>query len=147
MSESIKSKYRPSYPQKYKGNPNNIICRSSWERKFCTWCDLNENILEWASEEFYIPYISPLDRKVHRYFPDFIIKVKESTGIIKTYVVEVKPKRQTMPPVKKSRVTKSFIYEAKTYEVNKAKWKAAQEWCADRKLEFKIVTEDDLGIK
>ena len=84
---------------------------------------------------------------MHRYFPDFIIKVKESTGIIKTYVVEVKPKRQTMPPVKKSRVTKSFIYEAKTYEVNKAKWKAAQEWCADRKLEFKIVTEDDLGIK
>ena len=147
MSESIKSKYRPSYPQKYKGNPNNIICRSSWERKFCTWCDLNENILEWASEEFYIPYISPLDRKVHRYFPDFIIKVKESTGIIKTYVVEVKPKRQTMPLIKKSRVTKSFIYEAKTYEVNKAKWKAAQEWCADRKLEFKIVTEDDLGIK
>ena len=146
MNESIKSKYKPSYPQKYKGNPNNIICRSSWERKFCAWCDLNENIIEWASEEFYIPYISPLDKKIHRYFPDFIIKVKESTGQIKTYVVEVKPKRQTLPPTRKSRVTKSFIYEAKTYEVNKAKWTAAKEWCEDRLLEFKIITEDDLGI-
>jgi hypothetical protein len=147
MNESIKSRYKPSYPQKYKGNPNNIVCRSSWERKFCSWCDLNENILEWASEEFFIPYISPIDKKVHRYYPDFIIKVKESTGRIKTYVVEVKPKRQTMPPQRKSRVTKNFIYEAKTYEVNKAKWRAAEEWCKDRLLEFKIITEDELGIK
>ena len=98
MAESIKSKYKPSFPKKYKGDPNNIICRSSWERKFCRYCDLNENILEWGSEEFYIPYISPLDRRVHRYFPDFIMKVKESTGHIKTYVVEVKPKRQTIQP-------------------------------------------------
>jgi hypothetical protein len=62
MAESIKSKYRPSFPSKYKGDPNNIICRSSWERKFCHWCDLNESILEWGSEEFYIPYISPVDK-------------------------------------------------------------------------------------
>jgi len=147
MNESIKSKYRPSNPQKYKGNPNNIICRSSWERKFCKWCDLNENILEWASEEFFIPYISPIDRRVHKYYPDFIVKMKDKTGTIKTYVVEVKPKRQTTPPKRKSRITKSFLYEAQLYEVNKAKWKAAEEWCKDRLLEFKIITEDDLGIK
>jgi hypothetical protein len=147
MNESIKSKYRPSNPQKYKGNPNNIICRSSWERKFCQWCDLNENILEWASEEFFIPYISPIDRKVHKYFPDFIVKMRDKRGSIKTYVVEVKPKRQTAPPKKKSRITKSFLYESQLYEVNKAKWKAAEEWCKDRLLEFKIITEDDLGIK
>ena len=67
MAESIKSKYKPSYPKKYKGDPNNIICRSSWERKFCHWCDLNESILEWGSEEFYIPYISPVDKRIHRY--------------------------------------------------------------------------------
>ena len=73
MGESIKSKYKPSHPRKYKGNAENIICRSSWERKFCRYCDLNENILEWGSEEFYIPYVSPVDRKVHKYFPDFII--------------------------------------------------------------------------
>ena len=148
MGETIKSRYRPSFPKKYKGNPNNIICRSSWERKFCAWCDLNENIVEWASEEFCIPYLSPLDGRVHRYFPDFLIKVKEKNGSTKTYVVEVKPKRQTKPPQRKSKkVTKSFINEAKTYEVNKAKWRAATEWCKDRRLEFKIITEDELGIK
>ena len=148
MSESIKSRYRPSFPKKYKGNPNNIICRSSWERRFCAWCDLNESILEWASEEFCIPYVSPIDGRVHRYFPDFLIKVREKNGSTKTYVVEVKPKKQTKPPERKSKkVTKSFSYEAKTYEVNKAKWRAATEWCKDRRLEFKIITEDELGIK
>jgi hypothetical protein len=108
---------------------------------------LNENILQWGSEEFYIPYISPVDNRVHKYFPDFIIKVKESNGQIKTYVIEVKPKKQTRPPTKKSRVTKSYLYEMKTYAVNEAKWKAAQEFCADRLIEFKIITEDELGIK
>jgi hypothetical protein len=147
MAESLKSKYKPEYPKKYKGDPNNIICRSSWERRFCRWCDLNENIISWGSEEFWIPYLSPVDNRVHRYFPDFIIKVKEQTGEIKTYVIEVKPKRQTIPPKPKSRVTKSFLYEAKTYAVNQAKWKAADEWCKDRLLEFKLITEDELGIK
>ena len=147
MAESIKSKYKPNYPNKYKGDANNIICRSSWERRFCSWCDLNENIISWGSEEFFIPYLSPVDNRVHRYFPDFIIKLKESTGQIKTYVIEVKPKRQTQPPKPKSRVTKGFLYEAKTYAVNQAKWKAAVEFCKDRMLEFKIITEDELGIK
>lgn len=147
MGESLKSKYKPSFPHKYKGDPNNIICRSSWERKFCHWCDLNENIIEWGSEEFFIPYLSPVDNRVHRYFPDFIIKVKENTGRIKTYVIEVKPQRQTVPPKKKSRITKSFLYEAQTYAVNQAKWKAASEWCADRLLEFRVITEKELGIK
>ncbi len=107
----------------------------------------NENIISWGSEEFWIPYVSPVDNRVHRYFPDFIIKVKEQTGEIKTYVIEVKPKKQTVPPKQKSRVTKSFLHEAKTYAVNQAKWKAAQEWCADRMLEFKVITEEELGIK
>jgi len=147
MAESLKSKYKPSNPQKYKGDYNNIICRSTWERKFCRWCDLNESIISWGSEEFFIPYISPVDNRVHRYFPDFIIKLKEHSGKVKTYVIEVKPKKQTVPPVKKTRVTKSFIHETKTYAVNQAKWKAAKEWCDDRLLEFKIITEDELGIR
>jgi hypothetical protein len=147
MAESLKSKYKPSYPKKYKGDSNNIICRSSWERKFCRWCDLNESVLEWGSEEFSIPYLSPLDGRIHKYYPDFIIKVQEQSGKIKTYVIEVKPKKQTAPPKQKSRVTKSYIYEAKTYAVNQAKWKAAVEWCADRLLEFKIITEEELGIR
>ena len=147
MNESIKSKYKPRNPRKYKGNPNNIVCRSNWEKKYCQWCDTNENILLWASEEFSIPYVSPLDRRVHQYYPDFLIKVQEGGGAIRDYVIEVKPKRQCIPPKRKSKVTKSYIYEAKTYEVNKAKWRAAEDWCKDRRLIFKVITEDELGIK
>ena len=88
MGESIKSLFKPTRPKKYKGDVTNIICRSSWERRFCKWCDLNENITEWGSEEFWIPYRAP-DGRVRRYFPDFIIKVKENTGQLKTYVIEV----------------------------------------------------------
>ena len=147
MGESIKSKYTPVYPHKYKGNSKMIICRSSWERKFCQWCDMNNSIISWASEEINIPYVSPKDNRVHRYYPDFLIKVKESSSKIKTYVVEVKPKKQTLPPKKKKRITKSYIYECQTYAVNQAKWKAASEFCKDNRIEFKIITEDELGIK
>jgi len=148
MSESIKSRYKPSNPQKYVGDVNNIICRSSWERRFCVWCDSNENILEWGSEEFWIPYRSPVDNRVHKYFPDFFIKVRERNGSIKKYVIEVKPHKQTQQPnPKPKRRTKSWLYEVKTYAVNQAKWKAATEFCADRLLEFKIITENELGIK
>ena len=112
MAESKKSLYRPSFPKKYKGNPNNIICRSSWETKFCGWCDLKEN-----------------------------------TGQLRTYVIEVKPLKQTKPPKPKKKVTKSYIYECKTYAMNQAKWKAADEWCKDKRIEFKIITERELGIR
>lgn len=147
MGESVKSKYKPSYPSKYKGDPNNIICRSSWERKFCRYCDLNESVISWGSEEFWIPYLSPVDNRVHRYFPDFIMKVRESSGQVKTYVVEVKPRKQTVPPKKPKRQTKSYLYECKTYAVNQAKWKAAVEFCKDHMIEFKVVTEKELGIR
>ena len=147
MAESIKSKYKPIHPKKYQGNPNNIICRSSWERKFCQWCDRKENVISWASEEISIPYVSPKDNRIHRYYPDFLIKVKEYNNRIQTYVVEVKPKNQTLPPKPRKRVTKSYIYECTTYAVNQAKWKAASEFCKDNRINFKIVTEDELGIK
>jgi hypothetical protein len=146
-SKYNQGKFHPQNPQKYKGNVNNIIYRSSWELKFMQWCDRNENILEYGSEEFWIPYISPVDNRVHKYFPDFIIKVRENSGNTKNYVVEVKPQRQTVPPKQKSRVTKSYLYEAQTYAVNQAKWKAAEEWCADRLLNFMVITEKELGIK
>ena len=144
---SYKGKYKPSYPQKYKGDPTNIIYRSLWERKFCVYCDLNEKVLEWASEEKCIQYRSPIDGNVHRYFPDFIIKVKEENGSIKKYVIEIKPKRQTVPPPKQKRQTKGYISEAYEYAKNQAKWEAAREWCADRGYEFKVLTENELGIK
>ena len=143
---SYKGKYYPSYPRKYKGGPTNIIYRSLWERKFMVYCDKNESILEWASEEIAIPYRSPVDNRVHRYFPDFYMKVKERGGKVKRYVIEVKPAKQTKPPVKPKRQTKGYIREAYEYAKNQAKWKMAREFCADRQWEFKVVTEKELGI-
>ena len=142
---AYKGKYRPTRPQKYKGDPTRIIYRSLWERKFMQYCDFSNNILEWASEEISIPYRSPIDRRVHKYFPDFYIKVKESGGKIKKYLIEIKPKRQTKPPVKKSS-KKAYIYEAHEYAKNQAKWKMAKEFCKDRLWEFKVMTEKELGI-
>ena len=143
---SYKGKYYPSFPRKYKGDPTNIIYRSLWERKFMVYCDKNQNILEWASEEIAIPYRSPVDNRVHRYFPDFYMKVKERGGKVKRYVIEVKPAKQTKPPVKPKRQTKGYIREAYEYAKNQAKWKMAREFCADRQWEFKVVTEKELGI-
>ena len=144
---SYKGKYQPSFPKKYKGDPTNIVYRSLWERTFMKYCDTNENIVEWFSEEICVPYRSPIDNKIHRYFPDFYIKVKESNGSIKKYIIEIKPKKQTIEPQVQKRKTKGYIYEVYEYAKNQAKWKAAEEWCADRGYEFKILTEQDLGIK
>jgi|TARA_B100000900_G_scaffold282077_1_gene241364 hypothetical protein len=144
---AYKGKYSPSYPRKYKGDPTNIVYRSLWERKFMVYCDLNENILEWGSEEIVMPYRSPVDGRVHRYFPDFYIKVKESTGRIKKMIIEIKPKRQCSPPAKPKKQTKGYLREAFEYAKNQAKWEAASEWCKDRGYIFKVFTEKELGIK
>ena len=143
---AYRGKYYPTYPKKYKGDPSNIIYRSLWERKFMVYCDRNEKILEWGSEEFFIPYRSPLDGKIHRYFPDFYVKVKTKQNTIKKWVVEVKPKAQTRPPRTPKRKTKKYITEVRNYAINDAKWKNAIEYCNDRNMEFIIITEDELGI-
>ena len=134
-------KYRPSYPRKYKGDPSNIIYRSSWEYKFMKWCDYTRSVEEWGSEEIIIPYISPVDGKRHRYFPDFYVK---SNG--KKFIVEVKPLRQTKEPKTQKRVTKKYINEVVTWSVNNAKWKAATEFCKDYNMEFMIITEKELRV-
>ena len=144
---AYKGKYRPTNPKKYKGDPTNIIYRSLWERKFMCYCDLNDNILEWGSEEFFIPYRSPLDNRVHRYFPDFYIKYIKSNGSICRSIIEVKPDKQTRPPKKPKRQTKGYLYEVTQYVKNEAKWDAAKEFCKDRLCEFRIFTEKELGIK
>ena len=144
---SYKGKYQPDNPKKYKGDPTNIIYRSLWERKFMKYCDLNETILEWGSEIFALPYRSPIDKKIHKYFPDFYIKVKESSGEIKKCIIEIKPKKQTVEPIPQKRKTKGYIYEVYEYAKNQAKWKAAEEFCKDRQWEFRVFTEDHLSIK
>ena len=143
---AYRGKYYPSFPRKYKGDPTNIIYRSLWERKFMVYCDKNAKILEWGSEEIALPYISPHDSRVHRYFPDFYIKVQENTGKIKRYLIEVKPLKQTTKPKKPKRQTKGYIREAFEYARNQAKWKAAREYCADRMWEFKVIKEKELDI-
>ena len=143
---SYKGRYQPNNPLKYKGNFRNIIYRSLWELKFMKYCDSNQNILEWGSEEVFLPYRSPLDNRIHRYFPDFYIKVKENTGKIKKYIIEVKPKKQCIKPTPQKKKTRSYIYEVREYAKNQAKWRAAKNYCLDRGLEFKILTEDELGI-
>jgi hypothetical protein len=139
-------RFTPKNPQKYIGDPNNIIYRSSWECKVMSWLDINDDVISWNSEETIIPYKSPVDGKWHRYFPDFLIKVKTKDGKLKTMMLEVKPKKQTQPPEPRKRITKQYINEVTTWGVNQAKWIAANEYCLDRGWEFKLITEDHLGI-
>lgn len=137
-------KFKPKNYKKYKGDPTKIWYRSLWERKYMVWCDSNPAVLEWSSEEIIIPYRSPVDNKIHRYYPDFYVKYKNSKGEIKHEIIEVKPKRQLSPPKKPSRQTQRYLNEVKTYTVNQAKFKAAKEYCEDRKFGFRILTEDAL---
>ena len=143
---TYKGRYTPKNPQKYKGNPRGIIYRSSWERKMMVYCDTNKAILEWGSEEIIIPYLSPWDGRIHRYFPDFYIKVRQSSGTIKKFIIEVKPKNQCTPPAESRKKTRRWYKEAKAWGINSAKWKYATEWCAKNDMEFKILTEDHLNI-
>ena len=144
---AYKGKYRPSVPSKYRGNPTNIIYRSLWELKFMKYCDSNSNILEWGSEEVIVPYRSPIDNRYHRYFPDFYIKVRESTGTIKRMIIEIKPQKQCIEPKVQKKKTRSYVYQVCEYAKNQAKWEAAKEFCEDRQWEFKVLTENELGIK
>jgi hypothetical protein len=140
---AYKGHFRPENPSKYIGNPTQIVYRSMWERKFMKYCDQSPNVVRWASEEVVIPYYSPIDKKAHRYFVDFLVEIKTPEGM-KTWLVEIKPKKQCREPEKKKRVTRTYISEVKTWITNKAKWEAAKKVSDARGWEFKILTEDDL---
>lgn len=145
---SYKGRYIPHNYQKYKGDPTNIIYRSLLERRFMIYCDTKDYVLEWSSEEFQIPYVSPIDNRWHRYFPDFYVKYRDKNHKIRTCLVEVKPHSQTQEPKRQTtstgKATRRFITEVKTWGVNQAKWKAATEFCLDRKWEFILLTEKHL---
>ncbi len=142
MKKSFKGIYKPINPNKYVGDPNNIIYRSLLERRMMVYLDKSDNIDHWASEELPIRYYSPIDNKWHRYFPDFIVKTKTGSKL----VIEIKPSRQCVPPKKPtSRKTKSYMRESLEYIRNKAKWQAATKYCKDQGAEFKIITEKDLS--
>ncbi len=143
---SYKGKFRPKNRKKYNGNPSEIIYRSLWELKFMNYCDNNNKIVKWSSEEIIIPYRCPTDNKIHRYFPDFYIKYKDVKGKLHEKVIEVKPAKQVKEPKVQKRKTKKYLTEVFTYAKNKAKWEAAEDFCKDRKWEFQILTEKELGV-
>ena len=144
---SYKGYFKPKNPNKYKGNPSTIIYRSLWECKLMGYLDGHPDVIQWSSEEFSIPYTSPIDNRIHRYFPDFWVKQRNKQGVVENLVIEIKPHVQTIPPVKQQKKTRRYITEVKTWGVNSAKWKAATSYCADRKWKFVILDEYALGIK
>jgi len=144
---AYKGKFQPRNPQKYLGDPTNIVYRSSWELKFMGWLDNHPGVLQWGSEELIIPYRSPIDNRIHRYFPDFIIKKKTQDGKVDTVIVEIKPSAQTKPPtVQTGKPNKRYINEVATWGINSSKWNAATNYCKDRGWKFEIITERELGI-
>jgi hypothetical protein len=143
--KSYKGFFNPKNPKKYNGDSTNIIYRSTWELRVMKWLDNHPNVIWWNSEELPIPYRSPVDNKMHRYFPDFIAKMKQKDGSVMTYVIEVKPEAQTKMPVQKKK-TKRFLQEAATYAINQEKWRAADIFCQEHGWKFLILTEKDLGI-
>lgn len=146
---AYKGTFRPKNPQKYKGNASNIVYRSRWELLLMTRLDEHPDVLQWSSEEVVVPYRSPMDGRIHRYFPDFLVKKRNhSNGLVETVMIEVKPKAQTKPPeVKTGKPTKRYLNEVYTWGINSSKWKAAENYCKDRGWKFQIMHEDHLGIK
>ena len=149
---SYKGKFRPKNPNKYKGNPTNIIYRSLLERRFMVYLDNTPSVLKWSSEEIVVPYVSPLDNRVHRYFPDFYMKYKDKDAMIVECLIEIKPSKQTKPPDPKRKLTKTgrtskrYLKEVNTYIINDAKWTQAIKFCKERGWDWKIVTEKDINI-
>jgi len=144
-------RFKPRNPEKYKGDPTNIIYRSGWELKLMSYLDKHPHVTKWCSEEIIIPYRSPIDGRMHRYFPDFYVEQINKEKRKEKVLIEVKPYAQTQPPkvqnTKKNKPTKRYLNEVKTWGINSAKWKAAEEFCKDRGYIFRIITENELGIK
>ena len=141
MRKSYKGLYRPTNPKKYVGDVNRIVYRSLLEKRFMLYCDRNPDITYWASEELAIRYYNPVDKKYHRYYPDFIVRTVKGDKIL----IEIKPSRQCKPPKPTKKKTKAYMRESFEYVKNQAKWKAAQSYCDDNNAIFKLITEKDLG--
>lgn len=144
---SYKGRFIPRNPEKYAGNPTRIVYRSLWELRVMRKFDADPNVLTWASEEVVVPYVNPLDNRVHRYFPDFLVKNRTRDDTIKITMIEVKPASQAAPPKhcdKKSR--RKYISEAVAWQINNSKWEAARRYCSERGWTFAVLTEKSLGV-
>lgn len=150
---AYKGKYTPTNTSKYRGDSTNIIYRSLLERRFMVYCDTNATVKWWASEELYIPYVSPIDGKWHRYFVDFVIGISDASGVEQTIMVEIKPYRQCKAPKvrifegkvdRRKRDYRDYVRSVKDWGINSAKWAAANQYCKERGWVFKIITDKDL---
>lgn len=142
---SYKGIYKPENPKKYIGNANMIVYRSLWERKLMRYCDTNNKVIKWASEEIVIPYYNPVKKRMAKYYPDFYMEVINKDDKKEKILIEVKPFKETQPPKYKRRTKNVLIAEA-MFSQNQAKWAAAREFCLDQGWEFKIMTEKELGV-
>ena len=140
-------KWYPKNVSKYIGDVNNITTRSSWEVRVLNHCDNNPRVVGYSSEEVIIPYRSPLDNRIHRYFVDMYVVIQDDEGNLNKYLVEIKPAAQRLPPKPPKKLTPRFIAEVKTYSVNQAKWAAATEYCKHHKMQFLIVDENHILLK
>lgn len=143
---SYKGRYTIKNPDKYAGDPKKVIYRSLWERNTFRWCENNPKVKLWNSEEVVVPYVSSIDKKLHRYYVDLLIQMDNK----KTYLIEIKPKKETQPPKSRSRRTKKFINEQLTYIKNNDKWEAANKFAEHNGWKFQVWTEEtlkNLGIK
>lgn len=138
---AYKTVFTPKNRKKYIGNSERILCRSLWERKMCKYLDENTNIHRWGFETIKIPYLSPIDNKVHQYIPDFIVETLNHNKETEITIIEIKPKKQTKDPSTKKRKT---LQECVTYSINKVKWEHTLTFCEKRGWKFKIITEKEL---
>lgn len=140
---TTKGFFRPLHPEKYDGDPTNIVFRSSWEFRFYRSLDNDPRVRRWSSEEIVIPYRSPRDGRIHRYFPDAYFEKSDGSK----HLVEIKPRDQCVPPRKRSKITKKYLAECICYGVNMAKWEAAKAYAERRGWKFAIFTERELGLE
>lgn len=141
---SYKGLFKPNNPKKYLGDPTNIVYRSSWELRVFSYLDSHPDVINWSSEEIIIPYVSPVDNRIHRYFPDIFVRKRGRSGKIEEALYEIKPDHETRPPKNSNKKSKKFYNEVMKYAINQKKWEAAKEYCHKRGWTFHILTENDI---
>jgi hypothetical protein len=143
-------------PEKYIGNPQEVIYQSSWEFAFCKFCDLNDRVIKWCGEGLQIAYQITNDIgtiETHRYYPDFYLEMNTPGDKEKyeKFLIEIKPKKDCEFPVQPKTQTlkmlENYEYALRTHKKNLYKWAFTKQWCEKRGIKFIIVTELDLKKK
>lgn len=137
MTKFAQGLYKVMNPAKYVGKKPPRY-RSSWEWHFMKFCDGNDHILQWASEEITIPYRHPLTGKMTVYVPDFLITYQGANGKTVAELIEIKPRKQSILEGKQSSKDRAIV------AINYAKWDMATKWARRNGMSFRVITEDDI---